>query len=151
MCIGQVRDWCGKLSLYYIMLEMKEFTSKSQKVGEIGEEIACTFLIKKGFKVIERNYTKPWGEIDIVTIKDKKIHFVEVKSVMHNTWDREDDLIRPEDNMTKGKQQKLARVVSLYIAEHDIHDWQFDLVSVFIEEGTKKSKVRILENIIFDL
>ena len=50
-------------------------------VGEIGEEIACQFLERKGFKILERNYRKPWGEIDIIAEKDGVIRFVEVKAV----------------------------------------------------------------------
>lgn len=36
------------------------------KIGNLGENIACNFLEKKGFKIIERNYRKKWGEIDII-------------------------------------------------------------------------------------
>ena len=44
----------------------KVFTSKSQQTGEIGENVAVKFLMKHGFSIIERNYTKKWGEIDII-------------------------------------------------------------------------------------
>ena len=59
----------------------KVFTSEKQKIGEIGENIAVKFLMKHGFSVIDRNYTKKWGEIDIIAKKSEKLYFVEVKSV----------------------------------------------------------------------
>ena len=59
----------------------KVFTSKTQKTGEIGENIAVRFLVKRGFTVVDRNYTKKWGEIDIVAEKADKIYFIEVKSM----------------------------------------------------------------------
>jgi len=36
------------------------------KIGNLGEDIACRFLKKKGFKIVDRNYRKKWGEIDII-------------------------------------------------------------------------------------
>ena len=48
---------------------MKNFTSDSQKIGQLGEDIACKFLMKHEFSILERNYTKKWGEIDIIAIK----------------------------------------------------------------------------------
>ena len=60
---------------------MKIFTSKSQKIGEIGEDIAEKFLMKSGFTIVERNYTRKWGEIDIIAKKRGVVCFFEVKSV----------------------------------------------------------------------
>ena len=54
----------------------KIFTSQKQKTGEIGENVASKFLVKRGFTILERNYTKKWGEIDIVAQKDNKIYFI---------------------------------------------------------------------------
>lgn len=45
---------------------MKKFTSSTQKTGRLGEDIACKYLFSKGFQIVECNYTKKWGGIDIV-------------------------------------------------------------------------------------
>ena len=63
----------------HILKYMKNFTSNSQKIGQVGEDIACKFLMKHGFTVLERNYTKKWGEIDIIAQKEDVLYFVEVK------------------------------------------------------------------------
>ncbi|MCG2694717.1 YraN family protein, partial [Candidatus Parcubacteria bacterium] len=57
--------------------------AKTQKqiIGNLGEGIACNYLKNEGFNIIERNYWKPWGEIDIIAQKGAILHFVEVKSV----------------------------------------------------------------------
>ena len=39
---------------------------KAKEIGIIGENIATEFLLKKGFQIIERNFLKPFGEIDII-------------------------------------------------------------------------------------
>src|SRR3989344_3727604 len=62
----------------------KKFTkepTEKQKIGQMGEDFACKYLEKNGYKIIERNYLKKWGELDIIAKKRGKIHFIEVKSV----------------------------------------------------------------------
>ncbi len=66
----------------YILLHVKQFTSKTQKIGEIGEKIAEMFLVKHDFTVIDRNFTHKLGEIDLVAKKDEKLYFFEVKSIV---------------------------------------------------------------------
>ena len=58
----------------------KKKTEKRRK-GDLGESIAVKFLEGKGYKVLARNYLKPWGEIDIIVEKERVLHFVEVKTV----------------------------------------------------------------------
>jgi len=60
---------------------MVDNRTEKRRLGDIGENIACDFLKKRGFEILDRNYLKKWGEIDIVARKDSVIHFVEVKSV----------------------------------------------------------------------
>ncbi|MBX4181397.1 YraN family protein, partial [Candidatus Parcubacteria bacterium] len=55
--------------------------TEKRKLGDIGENIACDFLKNRGYTIVERNYLRKWGEIDIVARKGEVIHFVEVKSV----------------------------------------------------------------------
>jgi len=49
-------------------------------VGDWGEDIACAFLRKKGFEIVERNFFTPAGEIDIVAKHSGDYYFVEVKT-----------------------------------------------------------------------
>ena len=131
---------------------MKNFTSNSQKIGKIGEDLACRFLMKHGFSIFERNYTKKWGEIDIVAQKYKKIYFVEVKSkqadlsnmgIMFETG-------RPEENMHVWKMQRLRRVVETYLISKRVGnmEWQFDLLVVYIDIKKRLGRVKAVENII---
>jgi putative endonuclease len=133
---------------------MKNFTSNSQKIGELGENVACNFLIKNGFSVLERNYTKKWGEIDIIAQKDNKRYFIEVKSVSCKTLpDFLDDnsfVKRPEENMHISKIARLRRVVETYLISNRKGnlDWQFDLLLVYLDLKQKKARVKKMENII---
>ena len=132
----------------------KVFTSDSQKTGEIGENIAVKFLMKHGFVILDRNYTKKWGEIDIVAEKKNKLHFVEVKSVIKpnlgKLYEEELDQYRPEDNMHPWKLKRLSRAIQTYILGKKLDDreWQFDLLIVFLDLKGKKARVKMVEDII---
>ncbi len=124
----------------------KIFTSETQKIGEIGENVAVKFLVKHGFTVLDRNYTKKWGEIDIVAEKDKKIYFVEVKSVNRETPGD----YRPEDNMHPKKLQRLARVIQTYLLSKkwDEREWQVDLLVVSLNLKDRNAKIKVVSDII---
>lgn len=129
----------------------KVFTSQSQKTGEIGEHLACRYLENKGFVIIERNYTRKWGEIDIVAKEGNIVHFIEVKSKIGNYSEEANklDLYRPEDNMHPWKLKRLSRTIQTYLAEHDeIGEWQFDLALVFLSTDMKEAKVKCMNDIV---
>ncbi|NTV44361.1 MAG: YraN family protein [Candidatus Yonathbacteria bacterium] len=130
--------------------------------GDIGEDLAEKFLMKRGFFIVERNYNRKWGEIDIVareTIKNAyKYRFIEVKSVScenvanisHETLERD---TRPEDQVHVGKQKRLAKAIQTYIAEKGIsHEtpWQFDVIAVFIDKTNKQAKIRFVEGVVLE-
>ena len=136
----------------------KEPTEK-QKIGRIGEDCACEYLRKNGYKILDRNYLKKWGEIDIVAKMGKKIHFVEVKSVSReifplgekNVTHETSDGYRAEDNMHPWKLQRLGRVVQSYLLDKDVPDdvdWQFDLATVYVDSYKGQHVIKMLEDIV---
>lgn len=54
----------------------------------LGETLAEKFLMKRGYKILDKNFRRPWGELDIVARRGGKIHFVEVKSSSAQLQDR---------------------------------------------------------------
>ena len=129
----------------------KVFTSEKQKTGEIGENVAVKFLMKHSFSILDRNYTKKWGEIDIVAEKDTKVHFIEVKSISRETFSKEMlDQYNPEDNMHPWKLKRLSRVIQTYILQKNLDDreWQLDLLVVFLDTKNKKAKIKVVKDII---
>ena len=132
----------------------KVFTSETQKIGEIGENIAKKFLVKHGFSILDLNYTKKWGEIDIVTEKDNKLYFIEVKSVARETLNNVNhetiDHYKPEDNMHPWKLKRLARTIQTYILSKNLEEreWQVDLLIVFLSLKDKNAKIKVVSDII---
>lgn len=129
--------------------------AKHNEIGKIGEDIAANFLKKNGLKIIERNYRKPYGEIDIVACETNLIRFVEVKSVSYIPTDRQEKQdksvsrgIRPEENLHPQKIRRLARVIETYIVSHETGEWAFDLLCVYINQKDHTAKVKWIKDII---
>lgn len=126
--------------------------TEKRKFGDFGETLTCKFLMKHGFVIVDRNYLKPWGEIDVVAQKGSTTHFVEVKSVMRDDIadvTHETNEYRPEDNIHEGKLHRLTKTIQTYCLEKGIEDdWQFDIAAVYIQKDYKKAKVKLLLNIV---
>lgn len=128
--------------------------SKKRQFGNIGEEIAIKKLKNKGFTILQQNYLKKWGEIDIVARgTDGKVHFIEVKSVSREMnpirkLDVTRGTFRPEDNVTSEKIRKLERVVNSWIMENKYDgDWQIDVIALELDLERKTGKFRMIENV----
>lgn len=122
-----------------------------QSVGRMGEEIASQFLVRRGFKILERNFRKPWGEIDIIAEKRNTIRFVEVKTVSRETLpdvSRESDNYRPEEQVHPWKLRKIARTAEMYMNATDSKkEYQIDVVGVFLDIRTRTARCRLYENV----
>ncbi len=130
------------------------------KIGKIGEDLACVFLVKHGYTIISRNYWKKWGEIDIVAKNKAGLRFVEVKTVTRSGVTREilgqnKGDYEPEDNMHPWKRQRLRRVIETYLLEQEEKgeigedtEWQVDAISVYIDQEGRELKIDWLEDIV---
>jgi putative endonuclease len=121
-------------------------------VGRGGEEIACRFLVKKGYRVLERNYRKKWGEIDIIAEKEGTVRFVEVKAVTAWSGDFSREMSRlPEELVHRTKLRKVARTAALYMEEkRDSREYQIDVVGVIMNEATRTARCRLFEQALED-
>ncbi len=52
----------------------------TKQIGDEGESFVCEYLIKKQFKIIDRNWRTRYCEIDIIAEKNNRIYFIEVKT-----------------------------------------------------------------------
>lgn len=128
---------------------LKKMGRKTEKqiVGNTGENIACMFLMKHGFDIVQRNYSRKCGEIDIIAKKKGILHFIEVKTVSHETK------FRPEENVHQWKVERLKKAIQIYFIESNGTEdswppWQFDLISVFLDREKHRAGCRFSENII---
>jgi len=132
--------------------------TEKRKTGDFGEELACMFLVKQGFTVVERNYWKPWGEIDIIARKSGFLRFVEVKTGIvsgetGNMVSRETHLgnFRPEEHVTHEKLARLNRAIQTYLVERGVSPkitYQMDVVSVRMNLKDKTAHIDFIENVL---
>ncbi len=116
--------------------------------------MSARFLKERGYQIIETNYRKKWGELDIVAEKDNILHFVEVKSL---TWrpdlqvaNGSDDYM-PEANMRLWKRQRMTRAIKTYLLDRKVPDdkeFQIDIMAVFLDFARKDARIRVSENVI---
>lgn len=116
-------------------------------LGRLGENLACEYLVKKGYKIIDRNVRQKWGELDIISkAPDRTLVFVEVKTMSGN----DSSGLQPENQLTKAKLKKLQRTASLYVGHYpelikDDKGWQIDLIALTISR--ESCDIRHYENI----
>jgi putative endonuclease len=115
----------------------------SHQRGKKAEELAAAFLRLKGYKIFEKNFRVPQGEIDLIAGRGTTLVFVEVKSR------REQAQGTPLEAVSPQKVKRLSAAAALYLAQNQGHfrDCRFDVVTI----GPDKSwlglpKIRHFEN-----
>jgi putative endonuclease len=131
--------------------------ARHNEIGKIGEDIAAEWLASRGMTVIEQNYSRKWGEIDIVTRgTEGVVHFVEVKSVSYETRAQLDyavshETYRPEDNVHRNKQDRLKRAIQTWILDKKYNgEFQIDIITVRLVPREKFARVKYMENVVFE-
>lgn len=121
---------------------MKDLTTK-QTTGSHGEEIACQYLKKQGYQILERNYRIRGGEIDIVAREGQTLVFVEVKT----RWSYEYG--PPAEAMTPWKIKYLLKTARFYVQKIGWGDreYRLDFVGVDFTQDPQDPKIELIKNI----
>ena len=130
-------------------------TTEKQNIGKLGEDIAVKYLEKHGYKILDRNYRKSWGEIDIIASENigknqflvrqsQELVFIEVKTQNQKfEW-------RPEENITRHKKRQLSRIVLTYLKANRIpedQNWRVDVLAITLDFKTKNAQIEHIQNI----
>lgn len=113
-------------------------------LGKRGEKLAEEFLRKKGYKIVERNFKCPFGEIDLIAWDGDTLAFIEVKT-------RSDESFGPpEMSVDLRKQRQLSKVSLAYMEKKKFKDLpaRFDVVSVIV--SSERNETTLIKNA-FDL
>lgn len=120
-------------------------------IGALGENMAAKYLAKNGYTVLDRNFRRPWGEIDIIAQKSGIMHFIEVKSITHVGNGVSDRMgADPEDNVNYFKLKRLNNTIQSYLGYKNVkqdQEWQIDILAVFVNLANKKAKMRFTEDV----
>jgi putative endonuclease len=124
---------------------MKKF---NRVLGKLGEDKASDYLIKNGFKIIEKNYSTKFGEIDLIAVKDNVLRFIEVK------LKKGEDFGTPEEMIGPTKLFQVTRMSQFYLmAKPEMakkyDQYSIDAVCVVVNENDEVERINIYENIGF--
>ena len=114
---------------------------KNKDTGNFGENLACNFLIEKGFIIIAQNWRYKHLEIDIIASKDQQLHIVEVKTRSNIEFGY------PEQFIGKQKFQFLKNAAAIY--QYQNPHWrniQFDVIAITLIEPME---ILFLEDVFF--
>ncbi len=101
--------------------------------GKIAEDRAISYLKRKGFIIIDRNFYTKEGEIDIIATREGVIHFIEVKSGKG---------FEPIYNITPSKLKKIIKSIKYYLHKRKL-DLNYSIDALII----KDDEVEFIENI----
>jgi putative endonuclease len=101
---------------------------RRKRLGDAGEAAAAEHLIRRGFRILERNYRTRWGELDIVAFDGVTIAFVEVKTR------RQAPGRTPFESVHARKQQQVRRMAASWLGDRSERPFarvlRFDAIAV---------------------
>lgn len=111
--------------------------------GNKGEEIACQYLKKQGYQIIERNFRIRGGEIDIVAQDGQYLVFVEVKTRYSHEYGL------PVESITPWKIKYLKKTAQFYLQKIDYGDgpYRLDFVGIDFANQPENPEIEIIQNI----
>ena len=116
----------------------------NREIGVLGEQIACEYLSKNSYNIIEKNYRfKKYGEIDVIADNDGCVCFIEIKSRTSTLFGL------PCEAVTLKKQQKIKSLAQIFIKQHNLYasTFRFDVVEVFLTRNTFSLKeINLIKN-----
>lgn len=116
-------------------------STRRQRLGAFGEEVAVRRLRELGYRVLERNYRCAVGEIDIVAMDGGVLALVEVRTR------RGARMGTPEESVGPRKQRKMIEVAQTYVAERGYTgEWRLDVVAVAVDERGHVERCEVIPN-----
>jgi putative endonuclease len=108
-------------------------------LGKAGEDKAARFLLNKGYRIIERNYSTRNGEIDLIAMHDGVLVFIEVKTRTNDAFGA------PQHAVNQRKQQRMVKAALAYINYKKIHQipCRFDVVAI---TTSAEKEVELIQN-----
>jgi putative endonuclease len=102
-----------------------------QRLGKIGEDLACRELERRGYAIVARRYRLPGGELDIIARDGPTVVFVEVKARVGRRFGAAVDAV------TGLKRHRMAQLALAYLTRYRLTECscRFDVVSIQLENG----------------
>lgn len=110
-------------------------------LGERGEMIGWGFLVRHGYKILEKNYRCPLGEADVIAAKKGRLIFVEIKTRAQSRFGA------PQESVQPAKQEKIIRVAQWYLKDKKYSDVPVSFHVLAIQfPGEGDPEIRLIED-----
>lgn len=116
---------------------------RNKLLGKIGEDIAAKYLKSQGLRIIQRNFSKRYTELDIVACEGNVLVFVEVKTRIGQRFGL------PEESITSWKIRSLVRSAQYYNLLHpqNTRSMRIDVVSIILTVDHEVERLKWIKNI----
>lgn len=127
----------------YFSLRSKNNKMSNLSFGNKGEDLACDFLEKNGYKILERNYRIRGGEIDIITKDEEYLVFVEVKARYSHKYGL------PIESVTPWKIKYLLKTAKFYLQKIKWGNgpYRLDVVTIDYVESRENPLIELIKNV----
>ena len=125
----------------------------TRKIGQLGESVAAEYLRREGYKILATNYRSKLAEIDIICTKKNLVHFVEVKSVSHETKKKLKEFVshetyRPEELVDQRKLYKLNLGIKQWLLRNNYEgQYQLDVLATHLVTGDKYAYIKVFKQL----
>ena len=108
-------------------------------LGKTGEDSASRFLAQQGYRILERNFSIPSGEIDLIALDRDTLVFVEVKTRTSDAYGA------PELAVDSRKQARMTKAALAYLKSRKLHQMpcRFDVVAI---TRTPEERIELIRN-----
>ena len=115
---------------------------KRRETGILGEKLACDFLGKYGYQIIEKNFRCSGGEVDIVARQQDTLVFVEVRTKTSRGFGL------PEESITPVKMARLRTAAARYGESHAElpESWRIDVIAIEMDRQGRAWRIELIEN-----
>lgn len=102
------------------------------ETGKLGELLAQHWAVENGYHIRALNWRYGNWEIDMIAVKDKKLHFFEVKTRRNNVFGH------PETLVGKVKMRNFISAGAAYIRKYPFYKWiRFNILSITLDSKDK--------------
>ncbi|OPX51243.1 hypothetical protein CLTHE_00310 [Clostridium thermobutyricum DSM 4928] len=114
----------------------------NKTIGDYGEDIACKFLISKGYRIIEKNFRNRFGEIDLICLKNNILTFTEVKTRYYSNYGL------PKEAVNFNKRKNIIFLSKFFISKNNFNDFfiRFDVIEIFLNINSDSYKINFIKD-----
>lgn len=113
--------------------------AENKRLGLGGERKACRYLKRSGYKIVEKNYKHPFGEVDIIARKGEILAFIEVKTRLSDIYGI------PSEAVDFHKKRRYIQAAKYYFLNREIDcTVRFDIIEIF------RGQINHIENAFYE-